>query len=219
MVLPSTVLALLSNCRNISVSTLLEHTSRATSRGRPQVLTDAQKDHLKDIVKSNWKTRRMNIAELRAEAGLGYASISTIQRALHEKGFGSYREQWKFILNAENRKRRMMWCEDKIDWNIEEDWAGIGFTDEMSIEVGGTYGVNLIWREKGEKWHSDCIGQKKKKCATVMCWGMIGYGWKGPFYIWDTETEEEKKEAMEEIDQLNKSMADEVERYVSRAQS
>ena len=41
---------------------------------------------------------------------------------------------------------------------------------------------------------------------------MLGDDWIGPFYVWDSETEEEKKEAMEEIDQLNQSMAEEVER-------
>ena len=154
----------------------------------------------------------MNVVELREASGLGHASITTIQKALHEKGFGSYREQWKFILNEENRSKRMEWCKEKEYWTIEEDWAKIAFTDEMSIEVGGSYGVNLIWREKNEKWHTDCIGQKKKKCATVMCWGMIGYGWKGPFYIWNTETEEEKQEAIKEINRLNKLMVEEAER-------
>ena len=196
----------------LPLSQRLDHLYPSPRLGRPRLLSDSQKNHLKEVVKSSWKTRRMNIAELREEAGLGNVSITTIQRALHEKGFGSYREQWKFILDEENRQRRKLWCEDKKDWNIEKDWADIAFTDEMSIEIGGTYGVNLIWREKDEKWHSDCIGQKKKKCPTVMCWGMIGFGWKGPFYVWDTETEEEKQVAIREIDELNKIMIEEIER-------
>ena len=205
--------SLLATLQTVPLLGLFKHMSTAPRTGRPKLLTDSQKDHLKEIVKSNWKTRRMGVAELREESGLGHASISTIKNALHEKGLRSYREQWKFILNAENRKCRVQWCEDKQDWS-EQEWADIAFTDEMSIEVGGTYGVNLIWREKGEKWHTDCIGQKKKKCATVMCWGMIGYGWKGPFYVWDIETEEEKKKAMQEINELNTLMLQDVERYI-----
>ena len=80
--------------------------------------------------------------------------------------------------------------------------------------MGSTYGVNLVSREKGDKWYTDCIGQKKKKGLTVICWGMIGYGWKGPFHIWMTETEEEKEQAIKEIDRLNKEMVEEAERYV-----
>ena len=73
----------------------------------------------------------------------------------------------------------------------------------MSIEVGGNWGLNRVWRDKSEKWHKDCVGAKKKQGPTVMCWGMIGWQWKGPFYIWTTETEEEKEEAIREITRLN----------------
>ena len=48
-----------------------------------------------------------------------------------------------------------------------------------------------------------------------MCWGMIGYGWKGPFHIWIAETTEEREKAMEEIHSMNQSMVDEAERYVA----
>ena len=68
----------------------------------------------------------------------------------------------------------MEWCKEKEYWTLEEDWAKIAFTDEMSIEVGGSYGVNLIWREKNEKWHTDCIGQKKKKMCNS---NVLGYDW------------------------------------------
>jgi hypothetical protein len=40
---------------------------------------------------------------------------------------------------------------------------------------------------------------------------MIGYGWKGPFHICDPETEEEKKEAEEQIRESNKEMEDDAE--------
>jgi len=39
-----------------------------------------------------------------------------------------------------------------------------------------------------------------------MCWDMIGYGWKGPFNVWEPETEEEKKQAGMEIACLNTEM-------------
>jgi len=76
----------------------------------------------------------------------------------------------------------------------------------MSIEVGGTFGISLVWRDKTEPWHKDCVGATKKQGSSVMCWGMIGYGWKGPFYVWDPETEEEKEQAEEEITCLNTEM-------------
>jgi len=74
----------------------------------------------------------------------------------------------------------------------------------MSIEVGASFGVNLVWREKGEHWHEDCIGTKKKNGITVMCWGMISWNWKGPFHIWAKETKEEKAEAKKGVEEWNK---------------
>ena len=82
----------------------------------------------------------------------------------------------------------------------------MAFTDEMSIEIGGTFGKSFVWRDKTERWHQDCVGTMKKQGPTVMCWGMIGYGWKGPFYVWEVETDEEKKEAEAEIARINAEM-------------
>jgi len=45
--------------------------------------------------------------------------------------------------------------------------------DEMSIEIGGSFGVMQLWRENDEKWDQTCVGAAKKRCPTLMCWGMI----------------------------------------------
>jgi len=65
----------------------------------------------------------------------------------------------------------------------------------MSIEVGGLFGLHLVWRESTERWHEDCVGAMMKQGVSVMCWGMIGLGWKGPFHVWKAETDEERNEA------------------------
>ncbi|RPA98886.1 hypothetical protein L873DRAFT_1686154, partial [Choiromyces venosus 120613-1] len=67
--------------------------------------------------------------------------------------------------------------------------------DEMSIEIGSLFGLNLIWRDITERWHEDCVGAMKKQGISVMCWGMIGWGWKGPFHVWEMETKQEREEA------------------------
>jgi len=82
----------------------------------------------------------------------------------------------------------------------------------MSIEVGGTFGISFVWRDKTERWHTDCMGAKKKQGSSVMCWGMIGYGWKGPFHVWNPETEEEKQKAESEILRINTEMEEEAEK-------
>ncbi|KAF8242962.1 hypothetical protein K440DRAFT_670336 [Wilcoxina mikolae CBS 423.85] len=45
-----------------------------------------------------------------------------------------------------------------------------------------------------------------------MCWGMIGYGWKGPFHVWNPETEKEKQETESEIIRINTEMEEEAEK-------
>ena len=81
--------------------------------------------------------------------------------------------------------------------------ANHAFTDEMAIEIGGLDGVSLVWRDKSEQWQDDCVGAKKKQGAKVMCWGMIGWNYKGPFHIWEKETVAEKAAAAEKIAALN----------------
>jgi len=78
----------------------------------------------------------------------------------------------------------------------------------MKIKCGDTYGVTLVWREEGsnERYDDDCIGRESKDGETVMVWGCIAWGFKGPLYIWTPETKEEKETAEKEIDRLNKEM-------------
>ena len=56
--------------------------------------------------------------------------------------------------------------------------ANIAFTDEMSIEIGGSFGVSQVWRGNDEKWDQTCVAATKKHCPTLMCWGMIGWNYK-----------------------------------------
>jgi hypothetical protein len=85
----------------------------------------------------------------------------------------------------------------------DKEWANYGFTDEMAIEVSGTFGVCLVWRDQSKKWEDDCGGAKKKQGPSVRCWGFIMWNDKGAFYVWDPETKEEREAATIEIPKLN----------------
>ena len=82
----------------------------------------------------------------------------------------------------------------------------------MSIKVGGTFGVSFVWRQKDDRWQDDCVGVKKNQGPTVMCWGMIGWGWKGPFHIWESESKEERDQAVKQIASLNQSAQEKEDR-------
>jgi len=81
----------------------------------------------------------------------------------------------------------------------------------MSVEVGATFRTNLVWREKREQWHEDCVGTKIKRGTSVMCWGIISSNWKGPFHVWPAETKEEKDQARKEIAEWNSKSGEEEE--------
>jgi transposase len=180
--------------------------------GRPETLTEAEKDHLVATVKRDFKTRRMRLVDIRREAGLTHVSDTTVFRALHERKIKAYREEFKFILSSDNKQIRLVYCKEREHWETNKEWANCGFTDEMAIEVGGTFGVCLVWRDQSEQWHDDCVGAKKKQGPSVMCWGFIMWNYKGPFYVWDPETKEEREAAAIEIPKLNAEYAEEEKR-------
>ncbi|RPB01382.1 hypothetical protein L873DRAFT_680087 [Choiromyces venosus 120613-1] len=118
----------------------------------------------------------MKLIDLRREAGLSHVYNGIVHRALVSRGLHLYHEEFKPILGPEHKLNRLNYCCAKGTWHPAVEWADYMFTDEMSIEVGAVFGLSLVWREKGEKWHNDCIGTKKKNGTSVMCWGAIGWG-------------------------------------------
>ena len=79
----------------------------------------------------------------------------------------------------------------------------------MSIEVGDIYDVSLVWRANDEEWEDNCIGAKKEQGPAVMCWGVISWGIKGPFHVWDSESNTEKEQAAATIQKMNAAAKDE----------
>jgi hypothetical protein len=76
--------------------------------GQPEILTKAEKDRLVATVKRDFKTRRMRLVDIRREARLSHVSDSTVFKALRERGLKAYKEEFKFILNAENKQIRLV---------------------------------------------------------------------------------------------------------------
>jgi hypothetical protein len=76
--------------------------------GRPQVLSKAEKDRLITTVRQSWATRHMSLVELQLETGLGHVSKATILQVLNSQGIKAYIEECKFILDEDNKKKRMV---------------------------------------------------------------------------------------------------------------
>jgi len=89
----------------------------------------------------------------------------------------------------------------------------------MSIEIGALYGPSTVWREMGEKLHYDGVETKKKQGMSVMCGDMNGWRWKGPLWVWEHETTEEKEEAAKKIAAYNKNSSEDDTRLNNQSRS
>ena len=69
--------------------------------GRPEVLTEVDKDRLVETVKRNFASRRMKLVDIRREAGLSHVGDGTVFRALAARGIHAYQEEFKPILGPE----------------------------------------------------------------------------------------------------------------------
>lgn len=106
-------------------------------------------------------------------------------------------------MSAEGKAKLLAYCMECQTWETDKEWANYGFTNEMSIEIGAVFGECLVWREEDERWTDDGVGAKKMNGNTVMCWGMMSYNYKGPFFVWVPETKAEHAITEAEIAHLN----------------
>jgi len=79
-----------------------------TRSGRPEALTEDEKDRLITTVKRDFTTRRMKLVDLRRVAGLSHVGDGTVHRALVSRGLHAYREEFKPILGPEHKLNRLV---------------------------------------------------------------------------------------------------------------
>lgn len=71
--------------------------------GRQPCLSTEEKHHLISV-RRDWKSRHMTLVDLQLEANLGHVSRSTIYKTLRSFGYRAYVEEFKFILDEENKQ-------------------------------------------------------------------------------------------------------------------
>jgi len=59
-------------CEVLSLAELLAAAAPGKATGRPQALTEEEKDRLVATTKRDFETRRMSLVDLQCEAGLGH---------------------------------------------------------------------------------------------------------------------------------------------------
>ena len=77
----------------------------------------------------------------------------------------------KPYLNAEHRKRRLLWAVEKKNWDINK-WNKVIWTDEESVEIGKNSKEVRVWSYTGEEWYLFCllpIFKSGRSSAMVWC--------------------------------------------------
>ena len=97
---------------------------------------------------------------------------------------------------------RLQFC---MEWHpkLQGKEPMIIFYDETTIRVGEDRGQNWVTRTKGERYHPDCIESRYRGFTKLMFWGCYTKYHRGPSYIFDKESPEEKLAAAEDLAERN----------------
>ena len=104
-------------------------------------------------------------------------SESTLKRALvYDLGMGHRIERKTPWLSKAQKAARLKFAREHISWDLEE-WRGVLFTDEMSMQTGPNQGRIYVWRYPEEEYLEDCCGATVVPgFAKVKVWGGMRYG-------------------------------------------
>jgi transposase len=170
-----------------SVATIVQkHKTRKTVQnavrsGRPKKIDNRTLRHLEREVTKNATTRSANLSKITEDLQIE-ASLKTVRRALTKLDIHSRIALSKPFVSEANRKKRLQWCMERRDWSVE-DWRNIVWSDECSVEVGGSR-RKRVWRRPGERNLPDCIQPTfKSGRTTVMMWGCFVGNKLGPLVL------------------------------------
>jgi hypothetical protein len=77
------------------------------------------------------------------------------------------------------------------------------FTDETTIQLGGIRGKRRVWRLPGEAYNKHYIRRRWKEFSEFMFWGSFSFNKKGPCYVWEKETPQEKRDRKANLNARN----------------
>ena len=97
-------------------------------------------------------------------------STRTIRRTITDiRGYNSYWAVKKPYISERNRQKRLLWCQDKINWTAEQ-WRKVLWTDESPFCL--RYSGRLrFWRLHNERNSPQCLQGTVKHNKKIMVWG------------------------------------------------
>jgi transposase len=157
-----------------TICQLEEHDANAQrqpKRGRKRKGTDRDDRQIVLAVKRN---RFISASVLQKElSGVGNISLSTIRARIRECGdFNSYWAARKPFISGKNKKKRMQWAREHLNWT-HEDWRKVLWSDE-SPYVLRFNGKVRVWRLHNERYSPQCCNATVKHDEKIMVWGAFG---------------------------------------------
>lgn len=144
---------------------------RKSGSGRPKKLSPQTVRALgRAVTADRFITAQELQTEFRLNGGENAVSSRTIRRAITDiRGYNSYWSAKKPYISEKNRQKRLLWCQDKVNWTVEQ-WRRVMWTDESPYCL--RYSGRLrVWRLHNERYSPQCLQGTIKHDKKIMVWG------------------------------------------------
>ncbi|KFM62309.1 Transposable element Tcb1 transposase, partial [Stegodyphus mimosarum] len=152
-------------------------------KGRKRCTTSIDDRRIKRLCLQD---RKMSSAAIRSDLNDAGVSVSsrTIRRRLTDVGLRGRIPRKKPYLNFQQRKKRLQWAKEHINWT-DDQWSQVIWSDETKISLFGSDGRKYVRRRIGEELHPDCIQATVKNPVSVMIWSCMSADGIGRLHVID----------------------------------
>ncbi|KAF1964209.1 hypothetical protein BU23DRAFT_417427, partial [Bimuria novae-zelandiae CBS 107.79] len=173
----------------------------APGRGRPQLLDDAQKKRIIEIVTQDRAHREKEPLQAIKDgdfAELPPISVSTFENVMYEAGYARRKPGWKPPLTEQEMQDRYEWALEhnpdkyKVGDNLGFNFRQCVYTDETPARIGEQRGMRRAWFLPDEKYDCDVKHDRVQKYCKLQFYGAFTYNHRGPCHIYGHEKEDEK---------------------------
>lgn len=146
--------------------------------GRPRKTSNYEDRRIVSLLKKDPFLSARTIKE-RLDLNL---SARSVQRRAVDSGLHSFRIAKKPFISAKNRKARLKFARDHLNWTIEK-WKTVLFSDESKFNLKSSDGFKRVRRPIGERLNPRYLqGTVKHGGGNIMVWGCFSGQGIGPIH-------------------------------------